>query len=203
MENIRKTWNESSGTYKICVEKDNNFMELLVNGSGELCWNMLKLNKESNSVAMEISDNEYLKELLKKLFEGIIKENVLMIYWPLLRSLNQEERESKIKELMINGQLVNKNIESNPLIDRDRIEWHSDDFGFYDSDVLEIIRTKEDYKVIISRQDKNRLRKTVSVQISNSGSRYAPFNEMFMDLFNSLQTYDEIKTNNPVLKKQL
>jgi len=75
------------------------------------------------------------------------------------------------------------------------IEWYSDDFALIENaSCLKIKKENESFKVIFKKSQKEPESGihflTYSIRISNSGSRYKPFNINFMKMYQALQEYD-------------
>lgn len=71
----------------------------------------------------------------------------------------------------------------------DGIEWYSDDVYIDIASVLRIEKCDEAYKIIF-RKGKSEFFETYSVRFRNIGSRYDPYNFLFMKMYNDLCLYD-------------
>ena len=70
-----------------------------------------------------------------------------------------------------------------------KVEWYSDDFQSENASVLRIEKIVDSYKVIFVKS-KGEIDSTYSVRFCNSGSRYMPYNIIFMNMYNKLCLYD-------------
>ena len=76
--------------------------------------------------------------------------------------------------------LVNKNI----------IDWHSDDFSYENASRVIISKERDVYKLTFTKSKEDVFYITYSVRFRNSGSRHSPHNQSFMKMYNSLINYN-------------
>lgn len=109
----------------------------------------------------------------------ITKENYLI--YQLFDNLYNEVKNNKNPYDKYNPErLVNKNI----------IDWHSDDFPYETASRVIIKKLKDSYKITFTKSKEDTLYVTYSVRFRNSGSRYSTYNQSFMNLYNSLKNYN-------------
>lgn len=109
---------------------------------------------------------------------------------------------------IFNNDEFNKNYyyryEYEKLFNNDIIEWKSDDYPDEIAQSFKITKEKDFFKLeftplitdtSIDYYIEPQLKNWISVRIRNSGSKYNPFNIVFMRLYNSLCNYDEIDFN--------
>ena len=76
------------------------------------------------------------------------------------------------------------------------ITWYSDDYDIPTADYVTIKKVNDTYELEFTRPriTENhftmRRKNTVTIRFRNSGSRYDPFNTIFMRMYNKLQQYD-------------
>lgn len=95
------------------------------------------------------------------------------------------------------------------------IDWHSDDFIYENASRVIIKPVEDEYEIIFVKSKKeydDGMFMTFSVRFRNSGSRYEPYNILFMDMYNKLKEYnpnnhqihlEEYLYNQKTLKKTL
>jgi len=90
------------------------------------------------------------------------------------------------------------------LFNNDIIEWKSDDYHDEIAQSFKIIKEEDFFKIEFTPLIENtnidyfiepQLKNWISVRIRNSGSKYNPFNIIFMKLYNSLCDLDEMDFN--------
>lgn len=93
------------------------------------------------------------------------------------------------------------------LVDNNRIMWVSDDGIYEQMDRFYIEKMDDSYKIVFIRNElpldfgfKNP--SGISVRIRNSGSRYHPFNMVFMRLYNELQDVESKSIDEKVFIKK-
>ena len=85
-----------------------------------------------------------------------------------------------------------RNVHTTCLLNGNDILWHSDDYPIKCGDSMTIKKEENTYKLIFKRY-KDDLEKgpdrseDLMIRISNSGSRYYPYNNYFMELYNKLE----------------
>lgn len=75
------------------------------------------------------------------------------------------------------------------LVNKNTIDWHSDDFPYETASRVIIKKLKDSYKITFTKSKEDTLYVTYSVRFRNSGSRYSPHNQSFMKMYNSLINY--------------
>ena len=85
------------------------------------------------------------------------------------------------------------------LVDENKnINWVSDDGLFDEEDMMTISKGDDSYKLTFIRTEKRRTYGfkdpySINIRLSNSGSRYEPFNIIFMRMYQSLHKLDKVK----------
>lgn len=96
-----------------------------------------------------------------------------------------------------------RSVDTTYLLKGNDILWHSDDYPIEYGDSMTIKKEKDSYRLVF-RRHKDDLEKgpdrseDLMIRISNSGSRYYPYNNYFMELYNKLRL---INSNNQELKE--
>lgn len=109
-------------------------------------------------------------------------------------TITNDEQLYRIIENLYNNIKNNEKYEiynSEKLFVNDKVEWHSDDYTYEESAVLEIEK-KEDYYNITFYKGRTDMRSdTFAIRFCNSGSRYNPFNQFFMEMYRELKNYED------------
>ena len=171
---------------------DNGEFEISFQNNLDLYWRFIDkkniLDIDGKKEITITKENYFIYELFYKLYESIKKNRV---YY------NYEENNYKEEE-------------RNELYRDNKIEWLSDDFPDDIASKFTIEKQDETFKLTFYKNKEDGFFKTFSVRLSNSGSRYEPFQTNFMTMYNELKAYDpnchqihieEILYKQKVLKK--
>lgn len=194
MEDIIKKRTATGFNFKITTEQGT--FVISFEGNLDLHWTYIVddlLMKPNYKEFIITKENYYLYTLFEELYNDIKKYNVYQLDendLPFCES--PEEIEQKVKNFKKMNNYLRKKEKYNPesLIRNNSVEWHSDDCVYENSSVLKIKKKKETFIVIFEKSKVEDPFFTSSVRISNSGSRYDPFNLVFMKMYNDLILYD-------------
>lgn len=78
----------------------------------------------------------------------------------------------------------------NNLFINDMVNWHSDDSPYENASYVTIKKENESYIIEFHKSNSEDLVDTFSIRFSNSGSRYRPYNVLFMNMYNNLKNYN-------------
>lgn len=78
----------------------------------------------------------------------------------------------------------------NLLFNNNVISWHNDDYDYDEGNIVNIIKEDEQFIIDFKFREKNVIYSSSGIRLRNSGSRYSPFNILFMKMYNKLQNYD-------------
>lgn len=181
--------------YTINIYDSNKILTITFGGNLDLYW-YLKGKEEKEVDTFEITkENYFLYSLFDILYNDIVNCNLFKVYDEELSFVNSIMELQKIynrkKEL---NKIFSEYEEYKRLYNGEYICWYSDDDSIEDANYVKII--KDDYKYILeffSNFKSNTLWLSNTIRFRNSGSRYMPFNMIFMEMYNSLCTsdYDE------------
>lgn len=123
-------------------------------------------------------ENYYVYSMFEKLYNDVINGNVY-------DDMNEEE-----KDIFINHIISENNPES--LVQDGVICWHSDDYSYENASSVSIEKLEDEFAVTFqrSKQSDEEFIMSYAVRFRNSGSRYAPFNCIFMKMYLELKNYD-------------
>ncbi|MDD3048693.1 MAG: hypothetical protein PHQ89_01715 [Bacilli bacterium] len=196
------------GYYFIITTEEGSF-EISYEGNLDLYW----ANKYSGSILDQpasksftiTKENYYLYTLFNELYQNVKKCNVFTLEEiDIAFCADKEEINEKRLEKEKLNQRLKKGEEYNQerLFQNEVIEWRCDDFSYEEASILKIKKENNAFIVIFekSKQKQTDVKATYSVRISNSGSRYNPFNILFMKMYNSLLNY-EPKTHEPHIEE--
>ena len=157
------------------IKMDEGAFEILFAPNGDLYWRYLC---EEN-----ILDAPERKEFT------ITKENYFIygLFFDLYRSIKQNKIYFDIEEsdcFHVKGE--------NKLFKNGVIDWYSDEFPDDIASRLIIKKEEESFKLtfIKSKEDYDGIFMTYSIRFRNSGSRYHPYNIVFMNMYNKLKKHD-------------
>lgn len=192
IENIQ----HENGYHTIKLEKTNDVLTIMFGGNGDLYWNIY-------------SKNDGLEDNANKKYFTITKENyeIFLLFSELYRRIDECDvyRVDQLEEELcfdaeevvslhertkaMNDDLSDSTIYAHLCSDTS-IVWHSDDapYGEGNSICISRSRDREEFLICFTKGDKNK--DDFSVEISNSGSRYCPFNNIFMEHYNKLCEID-------------
>ena len=172
----------------IVLIQDNLKLKIELGFNGDLYWYIQYSEKQENKVTFEISKKESeMYNIFSELYE-IIKNRE--IYKVNSYELEFCETEEEKKELYERKRNLNENasvyINYNLLFQDKTISWHSDSTIYDEANIVNISKTEE--KIILEFILYNKdMADEDSIRFSNSGSRYKPFNLVFMEMFQKLQ----------------
>lgn len=183
------------GYTTIKLETPTSALDIMYGGNGDLYWNILsKVKDDSERHFFTITKENYEVFLIFSNLFRRIDECEIYTVDPLEEELcfSAEER----KELYERTRNLNEDLSTKPVYEclcsntSDTITWHSDDAPYGEGNILRISRSrdKERFLIEIIKRDLNK--DDISVEISNSGSRYQPFNIHFMEHYNDLNAID-------------
>lgn len=188
-----------NGYHEIKLENDKTTLSILFGGNGDLYWNISSLRGDASS-----SPNEY-----EERYFIITKENneIFSLFSELYRKIEECDiyKVSQLEEeLCFDEEERNRLYEQKESMNRDLLEsteyfhlfpdetivWHSDDAPYDAGNVLYISPSHNQEIFLIKIIKRDRDKDDFSIEISNSGSRYAPFNTAFMEHYNNLCAID-------------
>lgn len=214
--NVIKRKNEFgySGYDDIYIQKDNQTLEILFAGNGDLYWildnNIIdpktyqEHKKHLESPYQEkfiiTKENYFIYQLFDELINDIEQSRIFI---PTENKLEQEfdllgEEEKENQEERCNR--VNKEHKQYfryKLLYQDGVvSWHSDEHIYEDADRVKIYRLNDEIILDFSRPPVKkeehiyRMPGRTGIRFRNSGSTYEPYNVIFMRMFQKLQEYD-------------
>ena len=177
---VKRNYNRDNKVYQYELEQDGNKMLISYMGNLDLYFTYYK--KNSSSIIIDKS-NMSIYNLFNELYEDV--KNCNVFDKDSLVDYEEEDFESLLEE---NKKLnkATKYIQEKLFINY-KIKWISDDSN-EDTDYNAFILKKKDGKIELSFVLNEHMNK--SIRFSNSGSRYDPYNLVFMRMFNKLQKYD-------------
>ncbi|NLC47903.1 MAG: hypothetical protein GX758_00900 [Tenericutes bacterium] len=196
MLKILKTKTESGYLFKITTEEGS--FEISFEGNLDLYFrNVLDDNTlydEPYQKTFRITkENYFLYSLFEELYNKIkesrvyeVRENDFLMYG------NVSETEENIKNVELWNKQLNYYQKQNPerLFKNNAVEWHCDDYSYNEGNILKVEDGNEEFLVTFIKRVVDTIYSTNSVRFRNSGSRYIPFNFLFMDMYNKLCNYE-------------
>lgn len=212
---IKREKVEREGCYNFYLKEDNQILMISFCGNLDLYWLLYKqpktiysteelrqINLKEHKYTFTISkENYFIYSLFEELY-NYIKESKIFI--PTQNNNDPEEyneytdMDTIFTEERLN--MHNNQHKQSPtyksLFNEDIVEWHSDDDQYQRADTVRIIKKEESIELEFIRPkltESNfifRMPDTVCIRFRNSGSRYDPYNIIFMRMFQRLQDYD-------------
>lgn len=176
----------SSGCYDVSLIDGDKVLNLAFGGNLDLYWQLYELNSDTDCKKIDFvitKENFFIWNLFDKLYNDVAN------YWDNVRDNSLVSQSEEHKSYV---DALRRQDECNPqrLFKNGVIEWHHDGNPYDESNILRISRSGDNYVVEMDFNSKDYFMDYGLVRISNSGSRYQPFNGMFMKMFNALQEYD-------------
>lgn len=182
------------GSYQIFLEQDNKSLVMTFGGNFDLYWSLIEKDRQNDFSEFLITKENYrIYREFDILFNRIKTCDIYRFEEDFLLLDNTKvgfEKYLTDIEKSNNNLRERRKYEKNPIFHDNIVEWHCDDAPYEDSHALKIIKQDEDSYLIIFEFNKKEWFSKYSVRISNSGSRYTPYNVLFMEMFNHLQEYD-------------
>ena len=193
MEKVEKIVTEKGYTFKIIT--DDGVFSISFCGNLDLYFNYeckgINIDNESVKKFTITKENYFLYSIFETLYENI--KNCHINY--LDDELDVELDEENKKQILQRSEELKKELQereklnSRRLFQNDKVEWHSDDYDYDESSILLIEKLEEEIVVSFVKGRTDVLDKTFAIRICNSGSRYQPFNILFMQLYRKLIDY--------------
>lgn len=163
-------------------------------GNLDLYWNIYDKDSKNESNSFVITkENYFLYSLFEDLFVDI---ETLELFdnsdFELFYCENEEERQEVILRNKYFIERYKKSQEYKNLFHDGIIEWHSDDFP-YDKASIVTIKKENDLFIITFQKSKEYERtsaNTSAIRFRNARSGYAPFNVIFMKMYNKFIEYE-------------
>lgn len=180
-----------SGVFNIILKQDSQALTMSLSDNLDLSWTFKESKQKTGTVDLMITKENYrIFSLFEELYNRIkncdifrCDDNVMMTYETEEERRQYIEKLESLKKDLLSQQRNNLNY---PFYDG-LVEWHCDDDPYDESNILKIYLIDNDSFLVRFESNKTRRR---SIRFSNSGSRYTPYNNIFMEMFNKLQDYD-------------
>lgn len=181
--------------YTINIYDSNKILTITFGGNLDLYWYSSSKEKKEVDTFEITKENYFLYSLFDILYNDIVNCNLFKVYDEELSFVNSIKELQKIynrkKEL---NKIFSEYEEYKRLYNGEYICWYSDDDSIEDANYVKIIKDDDKYILeFFSNFKSNTLWLSNTIRFRNSGSRYMPFNMIFMEMYNSLCTsdYDE------------
>lgn len=182
-------------------------LNILYGGNGDLYW-LLKTNKQEDTTyeTFSVSKEDYeVYKLFDDLYHDIINTQVFKTSMAKVEEdeeLTEEERNELIAQRNKEAEMCqrfNTSLKDQPqyqaLVQDGIITWFSDETNVEEAEIFRISPQEDEYLIEFIRQNTKsngywRYPGSINVRISNSGSKYQPFNMVFIRQFNNFQTFE-------------
>lgn len=202
-------------SYDYSLEQDNKILSITFGGNLDLYWILTIKDEEDENPDFELDKENYnyIYREVKGTFT-ITKENYLIYLLfdklyndlktcQLFKSNHQSENSEFFYQDTTEEEYCtkqNNQYKNSPqykkLYNGETITWYSDDYDLCTADYVTIKKVNDTYELQFTRPkitEENftmRRKNTITIRFRNSGSRYDPFNIIFMRMYNELQQYD-------------
>lgn len=196
---VVKEKNPFDGTGKLSdikFEEDGKVWSILFGGNGDLYWKIDTLQEDTDYETFSITKENYtIYQIMDELYKRI---QACHVYDPDALELELCETEEEREKVRTKTERLNADLkmytEYDLLCNGTSIEWHSDEEPYNQADVFRITPEEDTYLIEFIRQTKEdnywlKLPGSICIRIRNSGSTYHPFNFVFMQMYNALQSY--------------
>lgn len=191
----------------ILIRKDNGALKIFYGSNGDLyidIYGSYNLDGNGNYTAdFYIDKNEKGYEYFEILINNIINCNVLNVSEIELMLCSDQDQ---VKELLNSNKAYKEKLKSSDvyhrLVQDTTITWYSD--NIYDDKANKMTIEKNNNKIKLTFTD-NPEDPTFGfgIRISNSGSKYDPFNLCFMMLFNQLCSLNQVDKQKTLVPKKI
>lgn len=166
------------GHYIFNIKTEEGIFSISFQNNLDLYWNYIYkgniLSKEDKHIFYITKENYYLYYLFDKLYKSVKNQ------FPLGKTKKEEIP-------------WEKNDDPEKLFKDNKIIWHSDDDVYEYASTLIIEPEDERYKITFRKSKESNYHYpnlNYQIRITNSGSRYNPYNIPFMKMYNSLVKYE-------------
>lgn len=164
--------------YVLMNEEQSKFLAITFQGNLDLYFTMYNREKTDGTEFFDITKSNYtLYEMFERLYNDIMENRIL---------------KDELSESEDYNESIKYKYQGLPIVKDERVVWISDDSCETDLEKcnsLTIIKHPDTITLKFKLNDKEDFFNR-SIRISNSGSRYEPYNICFMNFYNNLQTYD-------------
>lgn len=169
---------------EILLKEKDKILNISFAGNLDLYFSFSSKKDQSFEITKE---DYYIYECFLRLYNDIKSNNLYKVdSFDLKDAKTEEEIEYIYEQNKEMNEYTKRHSHYDELFHNDMITWNSDDNDGYIKDVGTVTIKKENDKIILSFSDR-----VTSVRFRNSGSYYAPYNILFMEMFNRLMNYDK------------
>ena len=190
MLTIKRVLNQT-GCYDYHLKDGDDELKILFGGNGDLYFApKISEGEEFEYEFLITKENMFLYNLFEELYYNVKDAKVFSVDEYELEFMS-EELDKKYESVKIRNEYAKKISEFQNLFKNEIITWISDDSEEFDenkSDLVQIIKEQEQYRVKFKFHSKEHFIR--SVRFRNARSRYKPFNIIFMKFYINLQEYD-------------
>lgn len=166
----------------IFLKEEKKYVAITYNGNLDLYWSIHSENVNEDNEFLITKENYRLYELFEQLFDDI--KNINIFNEGLDKEMYRSNNMSNYNELY-NGSNV--------------VTWYSDEAAHEVANILKIIKCDSSFKIQFYTQpyidgyseDFHSLH-YIPIRFRNSGSRYEPFNMVFMKMYRDMKEIDDV-----------
>ena len=161
--------NESAVFKSYLIKTSTGKIDIRFKDNFDLYWSFVPIKNTKENVVYITKENYFLYNLFKNLYDDIVNNN------PYTNPCCEDVKLSFVP--------------TNSPYEKDKIIWESDDFKKENTNVLIIEKIDDKYRIEFIRNDE-KCGKVIPIRISNSESRYYPFNNIFISMYKKLDEYN-------------
>ena len=198
-ENMKYKKEDIQFNTTIILDKDNKCLRFSFGGNGDLYWTIFCKDNDEEKNFYITKDNMEIYELFEKLFIDIDTLNIFDDDNISLENEKDNYRQNNFSKY-------------NELYDEvnNTITWYSDETSHEVANYLKIIKEEDAFKIefhtqpyIGNYEEDFHSENYIPIRFRNSGSYYAPFNVIFMRMYNDMKQINYDNKNEFIRKKKM
>ena len=169
---------------QVHLKENENELTIKFGGTGDLYWTIRSRDVNKHNTITITKENYDLYRLFDNLYEDIKDIN-------LHEERNVDEEIYRVYNYSNYNELFNR--------ENKMITWYSDETAHDTANILKIQKEDDSYKVSFGTQpdikgydEDSKSDYHISIRLCNSGSRYYPFNTIFMMMYNELVKLEDV-----------
>jgi hypothetical protein len=182
--NMKLTKEKDQFGTQVHLKEDENELIIKYGGTGDLYLTIKSNDVEKHNTISITKENYELYKLFDQLYEDVKNIN-------LYEDREVDEEIYRVYNYANYNELFNKEEET--------LTWYSDETAHDAANILKIKKENDSYKVSFDTQpnikgcdEDSKSDYHISIRLCNSGSRYYPFNSVFMNMYNNLLDLEDV-----------
>ncbi len=183
----------SNGYSYYFINEDNKRLRVIYSSNGDLYFDLYSLQKDHEQSFTISTEDTFIYNAFNKLYKDIEDANVYEVNeLDLMLCINEQEVEDEYRKVKQMNDYLKGKFNYHELFCDGVITWVSDDSSETSLELANTLKIMKDEDKFILKFSFNDTKTwySNSIRISNSGSRYEPFNIVMMNFYKELQKYD-------------